>query len=178
MSGTIEATALAQVTTYGSSYPVIAKFKDTAHGIAAGSELFITKLKAADYTNDILRTVVGVATDYMEVTCAEGFTAGTPAGTETWCAGYVYHLPYLLIGFKLHLSAAEASGETLTLTVDANRGPAWDDLLLSKPMIGVTDLLWFPDEPIPMNAKDIIKFSWATAGNKTWGLEIITEPCA
>lgn len=172
MSGTINNTALSQVTTYEKP---TARITDSSHGIAAGSELFFAAIAGTSYTLNNMRRIMAVATNTMDVKVPEGYTAGTPAGTEAWCAGFVNPVEdYLIVGITLHLSAAEAAGETLTLTVDAFAGAAWDVLLLSAPLIGVTDLIWFPEESVPLDAKDVLKFAWTNTGTKTWGLKIYT----
>lgn len=177
MSGTINNTALSQVTSYPGD-KAVARITDSSHGIAAGSSLFFADIKTSgSYDSNAMRYIMGVATNTMDVLVPEGYTAATPNG-EVWCAGWTSKNPFLFVGFRLHLSAAEASGETLTLTRDAYKGSAWDDLILSQAMIGLTDINYMPDNPMPMDANDILKFAWTNTGTKTWGLTLIVAPLA
>lgn len=72
---------------------------------------------------------------------------------------------------SLHLSAAGASG-TLTISLDAAAGAAYDITLLSQDMTLVTDLYFQPERPINFKTGDALKIVWANAGGKTYGLEV------
>jgi hypothetical protein len=185
MSGTLAASALANtglipVASLGQSIYTVRVTLATTHGIVAGSQLYFSNLdNVADdiYFSDKMRYVAATpAGTTMDVSCPEGYTAGTPTTGELWGAGYVSDEPWWFAGYKLHLSAAEAAGETLTLAVDAKRGSAWDVVVQTKPMIGVADIIYFPSEPIPIVAKDVLKFTWANTGGRTWGLELWVAP--
>lgn len=185
MSGTLAATALANtglipVASLGRSVYTVRVTLATTHAIVAGSQLYFSNLdNVADdiYLSDKMRYVaVTPAGTTMDVTCPEGYTAGTPTTSQLWGAGYVSDEPYWFVGYKLKLSDAESSGETLTLDTDAKRGSAWDVRLDSRPMIGVSSIVNFPTVPIPMCAKDVIKFTWANTGALTWGLEVWVAP--
>lgn len=72
---------------------------------------------------------------------------------------------------SLHLSAAGASG-TLTVSLDAAAGAAYDTVILTQDMTLVTDLYFQPEQQINLKPNDGIKISWANTGGKTYGLEV------
>lgn len=183
MSGTIAATALAQaalvVSPYGRESRGVTFTASAAHGLvaASGDALVVGDLNSTNYKanrNRYLAATPAAAT--ATILTHEAWAAATPAGTSTFCAGYTCQDPFLFLGFKLHLSAADTNGETLTLTSDADKGASWDTLVYSKIMTGVTDIIYFPDIPIPFQRKDILKFAWTNTGAKTWALEIWAQP--
>jgi hypothetical protein len=151
-----------------------------AHGIVVESQLRFSDLDndtALNYRSNQMRMViVAPAATTMDVACPEGFTAGTPTTSELYAAGFVSDDNWQFLGFKLHLSAAEAAGETLTLTAGSKRGTAWDTLVYSKLMTDVTDIIYFPHEDLPMSGGESLKFAWANTGAKTWGLEMFVVP--
>lgn len=152
---------------------------DTTHGLIAGSDIFFDNIKASTtYLSNQMRNIISLPDANSMVVSLdrrEAFAAVTPAGTEGWCVGYTNPNPYFFLGFELHLNAADASGEALTITKDAKAGTYWDTLLFNKAsMIGVTDIIWFPAIRIPLLGGDVIKFAWTNTGGKTWGVQIHT----
>jgi hypothetical protein len=81
---------------------------------------------------------------------------------------------FRLAEVRIHLGATGASG-TLTATMDADAGSAYDLVLFSQAMASVTDFTWQPTRPMCFTAADEIDFAWANAGTKTYGLTIIYE---
>jgi len=167
MSGTIHGTAVATVAGYEKP---AARITSTAHGLLANTSILIPTMTGYDAPS--MRQIVAVDTNTFDVLVPEGFKAWTPAGTETWMAGCVLNASYLLVGFKLHLSAADANGESLSLDIDSNKGSYWDTDLFSQTMTGIQDLVQMYSTPILINGKDLLKFSWTNTGAKTWGLEL------
>jgi hypothetical protein len=45
-------------------------------------------------------------------------------------------------------------------------------------MAGETDKIWFPDVPLILEAKDMLKFAWANTDLSTWGIRIYVEDIA
>jgi hypothetical protein len=173
MSGTLDNTALADAGLGWERHAVTVAI--TGHGLKADTEVLISSLNNAAYKTNQMRYIYAVDTNEIDASLgkSEAFTAATPAGTETWGAGFASDDPYFLLGFKLHLNAADASGEALTLTTDSKRGTYWDTVLFKHPvMTGVTDLIWFPDIKIPLMGGDLLKFAWTNTGAKTWGVEL------
>jgi len=75
---------------------------------------------------------------------------------------------------RLHLSGA-AGVETLTLSIDAGAGAAYDAVLDTKAMNGLTDYYYRPDVPMHFVTGDALKLTLTNAGGLTWGLETIFE---
>jgi hypothetical protein len=178
MSGTLHATALADVGLLENKYYILVKTAAN-HGIVAGSQLWFSDLDndtILSYRSNQMRSIYSApAADTLRVACPEGYTAGAPSTSELYAAGYVSDDNWLFHGFKLHLSAAETSGETLTLKTTAKRGAAWNSLVLTQPMIGKTDVLYFPSVPIPYVGGDSVQFAWTNTGAATWGLEMFVS---
>lgn len=177
MSGTLDNSAAANASS-GFDLRAI-DLAITGHGLKAGSDIFLDNIKASTtYLSNRMRRAISVPDAnslVIGLDAREAFADVTPAGTEAWCAGFVADVPYFFLGFKLHLSAADSNGETLTLTTDSANNSSvayWDTKLYSKVMTGVTDIVYFPEVKIPLIGGDILKFAWANTGTKTWGTEI------
>ncbi|RUM43006.1 MAG: hypothetical protein DSY80_06255, partial [Desulfocapsa sp.] len=79
-----------------------------------------------------------------------------------------------LVGLTLHLDAAPTTSESLTITLDANAGAAYDTLLYSLDLStgSTTDLLWLPDNDIFLETGDIIKVAYANTDTATYGAQL------
>ena len=76
---------------------------------------------------------------------------------------------------RLHLDGA-ATQETLTISVDSTGGVTYDVVLYSVDMSGgYTDVVWRPDQPVPLYKGDIFKVDWANTDTATYGLEVLYE---
>ena len=146
------------------------RFTLTAHGFAAGSELLIkgtTNYNGMAYLNAIDTNTIDIRRKYV---------AETPDGTnDKIAAGITYPGRFEFLGFALHLNAACATTEDLEIAVDADKGSAWDFKIYDEDMNGTQDIIWQPSEPVILAAKDLVEFSWANAGAKTWGLTIFSR---
>jgi hypothetical protein len=80
-----------------------------------------------------------------------------------------------LISVSVHYSAAPVSAGSLTITLNANAGAAYDLVLYSGSMIGVTDLLFVPDNDILLEAGDSIDLAYANPDGRTYGAQITFE---
>ncbi|MBE7462870.1 MAG: hypothetical protein HS116_05170 [Planctomycetes bacterium] len=85
----------------------------------------------------------------------------TPSGSE-----------WELLALRIHLSGA-AAAENLTITLDAAAGAAYDTVVYSKAMSGLTDVLEVFARPIPFNAGDALVIAWANGNSRTYGLELL-----
>lgn len=81
--------------------------------------------------------------------------------------------PIELICVKLHLDAAGGAAENFTVTINSVTDSAYDVVLFSQDMTTVTDILWLPDQPIPIVNNDVVDFAYNNANTRTYGLEII-----
>lgn len=165
LHGAINNTALSSV---GSPDNPVVRITDTAHGLLANSKIFLQSFTGYD---DGLYDVVAVDTNTFDVKVKK-YTAYTPSTTPPWGVWVTKNEPFWFVGFKLHLNAADATGEDLTVSIDSNFGAAFDANLLTQGMIGVRDIVWMPSEPILVAGKDLVKFAWTNTGAKTWGIEV------
>ncbi len=88
----------------------------------------------------------------------------------------------LITHVKLHLTdvtdsaSVSATGSFVgattdfTIQVDSDFGAAFDVVLKTEDMSSATDLLWIPEQPVPLQRTDNVLFSLATA--ELWGLEV------
>ena len=103
-------------------------------------------------------------------------TTGTGTAIATLNPATDFHL----LGIRLHLGSALAALETLTVTLDANAGDAYDVVLFTLDM-GTPDIR---DVVIPFGGDEdyyvagdlmVIALS-ANAGGDTWGCQTLHEP--
>lgn len=81
--------------------------------------------------------------------------------------------PIELVCVKLHLSANGGAVENFTVTVDSASGSAYDTLLFSQDMNTVRDILWLPNQPIPIVDSDEVDIAYANTNTRTYGLKVI-----
>ena len=155
---------------------VLARFTSTAHGLLAGSNIYLQSLATDSYNG--LRYLQAVATDTFDVVLRKAYSALTPAGTEIWFCGASYNINWDFIGFDLHLSAASATSENIAVVRDAAAGSQYDTNLYTADMNTVADVALLFDIPIPMLGGDVVKFTWANTNARTWGLSIYARPRA
>jgi hypothetical protein len=140
-----------------------------AHGFLAPSVLYVTG--TTNY--DGMRTVTSIPT-VTTLNIKAPYVAETPGGTETVSLA-LYRADgetWELTSFEIHLSAASATSEDLTINKDDNAGAAWDVNLLTKDMDTVKDYVRQFDPPWSFEAKDVIQFAWSNSDSRTWGVTI------
>jgi hypothetical protein len=103
----------------------------------------------------------------MGDTVRRAFATGGGAINETINPACAFQLEHV----KLHLSAAGGAG-SLTVTVDAVQGAAYDVVLKTQDMTSVTDLVWSPERPLSFRNGDQLKVAWANDNTRTYGLEV------
>lgn len=82
--------------------------------------------------------------------------------------------PIVLVSVRLHLSAAGGTAsENFTVTVNSATDAVYDTVIFSQDMNAVQDLLWVPEQPIPIVNCDVLDFAWANANTRTYGLEVV-----
>jgi hypothetical protein len=144
------------------------------HGLVAGSELLI---KGTTNYNGMAYVNATPAAATLDV--RRKYVAETPDDTYARiAAGITYPEKFEFLGFSLHLSAVGANTEDLEIAVDAAKGSAWDFKIYDEDMNGTQDIVWMPEEKVVLAANDLVLFSWANAGNKTWGLTIYSRALA
>jgi hypothetical protein len=83
--------------------------------------------------------------------------------------------PRWLRSVTVHLSAAPTTAGSLTITLDAVGGAVYDTLLATESMVGVTDYVWQPPEPLLFIGGDEIDVAYQNPDGRTYGVEIVTE---
>jgi len=117
--------------------PFTTDLTDTGHGLLADSLLYIEG--SVNYNG--LRLIKSIP-DVNSMVIFAKYIAEVLAGTETWKTKIAYenlidntlvpHTAFELMGFEITLDAAAATAtELLTITVEAARGSAWDNLIFS-----------------------------------------------
>ena len=106
----------------------------------------------------------------MVITANKVFRA---TGAAAIAATFTPTVPVYLVCVKLHLSAAGGAAENFTITINSATGSAYDVELFSQDMTTVKDILWTPDQPIPILNNDPIDFAYNNANTRTYGLEVI-----
>ena len=150
------------------------RMTNTSHGWIAGSTLEIGG--TTNYNG--MRYLRAVAANYMH------FNVDTFVAETFTTSDYVY--PWIklkrgtawkLLQFEMHLSAASATSEDLTLDMDADKGSYYDTNLYTKDMNGVTDILWIPGEGkgVIFMPDDRLKLAWANSNTKNWGAKFIIQ---
>jgi hypothetical protein len=74
---------------------------------------------------------------------------------------------------SIHLGSAPSSQENLTVTLDANAGAAYDTVLFTGSMGGITNLLVDEaDFNVTLQRGDALDVAWDNTDGVTWGMEI------
>jgi len=73
---------------------------------------------------------------------------------------------------RVHLDAGGAATD-LTITLTAAAGAAYNQVLLTQDMGGVTDIILLPAQPHDFVAGDAIVVAYANGGAATYGLDVI-----
>lgn len=110
--------------------------------------------------------------DWVLQSCLVGTDTARATGSAALATTVAPGKKWALLEMRLHLSAAGGAG-TLTATMDAGAGAAYDCVLFSQDMTSATDVHWQPTRPIPFGATDELDFAWANASAKTYGLEVV-----
>lgn len=77
---------------------------------------------------------------------------------------------------RLHLDAVGGTGSgSFTITLSSAKGSEYDVVLISEDMAAVQDYVFRPgyDQRVLFDKEDVLKFEWANANGKVYGLEVI-----
>ena len=80
---------------------------------------------------------------------------------------------YQLISVSLKVDVAPTTSENLTITKRPVAGDVYDVPLyiLDLSVLGVTSLVWQPDQPLMLVGGDEIAVTWTNTDDRLWGLE-------
>jgi len=79
-----------------------------------------------------------------------------------------------LCAILIHVSAAPVTAENLVISLDAIDGAAYDTVLATVAMAGVTDLA-VTDIGIPLHIGDALKVTWTNTDARTVGVRLCLE---
>jgi hypothetical protein len=80
-----------------------------------------------------------------------------------------------LVCVRLNLSAAGGVAENFTITLNSETAAVYDNIMFSQDMNTVQDLMWLPDQPVPILGGDVVDFAYANTNTRTYGLEVIYQ---
>ncbi|TET68693.1 MAG: hypothetical protein E3J56_11065 [Candidatus Aminicenantes bacterium] len=141
-----------------------------AHNLVAGGAITLEGTTNYDGTYMILEVPTTTTLIVESVYIAETLTT-TDLFKLTLAPGQAFEFN----GFRLHLNAASATTENLTITLDGGAGTdIFDTEIYSKDMNGVQNIIWMPEDgPIPFGKDDELDFAWANSNTKTYGVEAL-----
>ena len=148
----------------------ITRFNLDTNGLAAEDHVYLSGTTSFDGFHKLM----AVATNTFDINAT--YVAETAAGSKL--VSIALDSDWEWIGLELALSAARSGAENLTVTVNADRGSAWDTTLYTKDMDGVVDLVYYPDLPIILSAADVLDLAWANADTLTYGLKVLARRLA
>lgn len=84
---------------------------------------------------------------------------------------------YRLISVSVKFSAAPTTSESMTVTLNAAAGAAYDILLytMNPSLLATTNLVWFPDRDLYLQAGDAIDVAYTNTDTRTYGVQITAE---
>jgi hypothetical protein len=82
---------------------------------------------------------------------------------------------YRLVSVTCHFDVAPAAAGSFTVTLNANAAAAYDTLLATTSMVGVTDYLYQPDRDLILEGGSSIDVAYANADTRTYGCQITLE---
>jgi len=146
----------------------------TDHGFKASIGSLQSLVYIQGTTNyDGLRRIHAVAAN--TITIEAKYVAETFGGTETVKTMYSNNHPFEFLGFEVTVAAAVVATESLTIIIDADAGPAFDNEIYSKAMAGITYINNMFDVPRKCNAGDKIDVAWANSNDNLWGIKLFTR---
>lgn len=141
------------------------------HGLLTGSHIYIEGTTNYDGVREILALP---ATD--KVTVRAKYVAEDFAGTETIKVAIVPNARFKFVGFSIKMATAPSTSESLTITLDADDGSAYDVQIFSRnwSTLSDTDFIWTvpEDELIPYEKGDKLRIAWTNTDTKLFGLKL------
>ncbi len=166
--------------------PFTTDLSDTAHGLLAGSLLYIENTTNYDGLKEILSLP-----DANSMLIKSPYVAET-LSSATWKTKFSYDElrrhsgdvgasiaagpKWEFLGFELTLDGEAAVAlEYFTIVKKAAKGSAWDNRIYRVDMNGVQFINYIFDDTKPMAPGDKIDCTFANAGTDTWGLTLYTR---
>jgi len=79
-----------------------------------------------------------------------------------------------LRGILIHVSAAPVTSESLVVSLDSIDGTAYDAVLLTQDLVGVTDLA-FTGLDLPLHIGDALKVTYTNTDTRTVAVRLVLE---
>ena len=76
-----------------------------------------------------------------------------------------------ILSVRYHADGASAA-ENLTVEIDSAVATAYDVVLVTKAMNGLTDYVWYPSHPVPVAKGEVVDVNYANSNGDNWGIEI------
>ena len=176
---TLAAVAVAdKSSTYPDTKPGVVEIHCSDHGYKNGDQSYLPNyifIQGTDNYDGLHVILDDDAVDGDSFYMIAKYVAETTATGDLIFPGLRFTEPWEFVGFQLHLTAACATAENFTIDVDSVRGTSFDVNIRTIPMNGVQNYIWTAPVPIPICANDIVKVTWANAGDKAWGLTLIAQ---
>lgn len=102
-------------------------------------------------------------------------TNGTGAAAIATSATVPAGMHHRLVSVSVHFDIAPAAAGSLTITLNANAGAAYDTLLATHSMVGVTNYVFQPDQPVILEGGDAVDVAYTNADSRTYGVQITME---
>ena len=162
----VSGTAVVDATVDGKYGTGIVTFATTDAPAFVSGQMYIEGTTNYDGTHEIL----SVTTSGITVRTNK-YVAETPVGTET--IGFVIDpkCDWILYEINLHLSAAAATSENFVATLDANAGSAYDLVVFSQDVNGVSDLTSIGERYF-FNG-DKLRFTLPNSDGRTYSLKVV-----
>jgi hypothetical protein len=80
---------------------------------------------------------------------------------------------YQIVSVSMKVDVAPTTSEDLTITMLSTGGDQYDIPLytLDLSVLGVTSMIWQPDQPMFLVGGDGLKVDWLNTDDRLWGLE-------
>jgi hypothetical protein len=79
-----------------------------------------------------------------------------------------------LTAILIHVGVAPVTSENLVITLDSVDGAAYDTVLLTHDLVGVTDLA-YTDIDLPLHVGDALKVTYTNTDTRTVGVRLVLE---
>jgi len=76
-----------------------------------------------------------------------------------------------ILSVRYHADGASAA-EDLTVEIDSAVATAYDVVLVTKAMNGLTDYVWYPTHPVQIYKGEVVDVNYGNTNNDNWGIEI------
>jgi len=97
-----------------------------------------------------------------------------PEGFKPLITAYGPGVLWTLHEVRIHLSGPCTFAENLTIWIDGGEVPAvYDTVLLTQPMLALSDVDYVPDAPVHMGRDDEIRVDFPNTDGNTHGVEIV-----